>query len=558
LSAGGLIGSCVPDLTKTLKNESLIWVVGQHGGEIGSGIDISEAFNATIKARGDKGGKVVLPPVQGILYVSGQSLIIPDDTEVDFSYNYIKLGNGASKYLLKNSKVENKISGRIIIKNATFDGNRRGGQQRRYQTVINDPLYGEIYDYKSNYPGFCLLFDRVDNLYLENIKVYDSEAWSIAHFLCNRARFKNIEIKSGRGEGLNSDGITGVGTLYISIEGLSGYTNDDMMGISTSRATLQGKSIFNPKDGRDIEWVEVKNLRSSLNDQPSYVGIGLYFSDEKQIHSVIINGIYSKFERHIFRMGNYWDQHDRHTGIIAAHIDNVHACCISNTEPEIYFFSGGAVNLVFSTFFIARTIDNGFIAENKPWLTIENASVDVLTLKNISYYSDLFLLDDTVNYFIRICKKGTVGILSLELTVLSHKENRYSLVDYTDSDKKITLQIEKLCMNQDKLSFANISNSANVLPGNIFNVKISENIDDNLLLTRQGCNTYLHGIIQCKNHQMDIPVWALPTSDTIIFCHPDKYPSKTHPAWVKLSGIIELPVKDEKNNPLIISSQWLS
>jgi len=129
MSGAGLVGAALPAIIDEIKQtDKKDWLVGEYGGDFRAGIDISEAFNNTVKAKGSKPGRIIVPNIEGILYVEKTSLIIFDNTEVDFCDNVLKLQDNASKYLLMNVKHKNEISGKIIIKNAIFDGNKRGNQ----------------------------------------------------------------------------------------------------------------------------------------------------------------------------------------------------------------------------------------------------------------------------------------------------------------------------------------------------------------------------------------------------------------------------------------------
>lgn len=548
----GMLGAAIPTtLSQLKKTEPTEWIVGEHGGEYGPGTDISAAFNNTLLKKGSRPGRVVVPYVNSVMYVDKNSLTIDSDVEIDFYNNHIKLQNGASKYLLRNETSGNTISGEIIIKNATFDGNKRGGQTRRYDQSIKDDQYGDIYHYKDNYPGFCLVFDRLETLIIENVKIIDPEGWAIAHFLCNTARFTNVEIMTQNGFGLNGDGITGVATRYVHITNLKGYTNDDMIGISTSRATVQGISIFNPRDGRDVESVMVENLRSLQSQQWwSFVGVGLYFSDEKQIKDINIDGIEGQFQKHIVRMGDYWSASSA-CGIDNVLISRVYSSTVIPASFDFYFFSGGVNQFSLIHSKIARRMDSlaGYYnGEENSLLCIEGGKIGAVKINEVDYISEFLSLEPERYNRIVLCQNnGEIDQIIFDIHIAADKSNNYCLLSKThSSDTATTINVTNLLSNSEMLSFHHITDNPHITIGNVFNVRVSERLTDNSTITRVGGDAWIDGAVNLSHGFSQIPSWCAPQQVKIISCYNSAALQKRYVARINPDGkvnVLQLPQK---------------
>lgn len=288
------------------ENTKGLWFVGSHGGAYGPGKDISEAFNLTASAKGNQPGMIIFPPADSPLLVKKATLNIPDNTLVDLNGNTLRLANKASRYLFTNQPT---ATGSIHIINGHIDGNKQGKQQRRYDHSIDDADYGKIYPCRDNYAGFTLLFTGLASLVIQNVSIANQEGWAIAHFLCDEATFENITFTGTPGTGRNGDGITGVATRITRIRNINGYTNDDMCAISTSRATVDGVSVFNPREGRDITLFDVDGLTTRRCQQyRTYIGAGIYASDNHTIETVSLKNIQGDFAWNAVRIGNFWSE----------------------------------------------------------------------------------------------------------------------------------------------------------------------------------------------------------------------------------------------------------
>ncbi|WP_333892895.1 hypothetical protein [Atlantibacter subterraneus] len=553
----GLVGAAASSAFSHMQViEPKEWIVGDHGGDYGPEKDISDAFNKTIKAKGSRSGRVIVPYVNGLLLVGKESLLIPDNTEIDFCDNVIKLQNGASKYLLANQKTSDVISGRVVIRNATFDGNKRGGQARRYDRVTKDKVWGDIYDYKDNYPGFCLMFDRIKELIVDNVKIVDPESWGIAHFLYDTASFSNISIISQSGIGLNGDGITGVATRDILIMNLHGYTNDDMIGISASRATVQEYSIFNPGQGRDVESVTVRNLRSEQQNQTwSMVGIGLYFSDDKTIRNIDIAGVEGCFLKHIIRLGNYWAMSSA-TGIDNLEITHLHATTIYPGSADVYLFSGNVNQLSVIKSKISRllTTSPGYYngGENAV-LYLENGTVGNVWFDNFIYQSEFLSVDNALYNTLVVCGvNGQVDRISFDIHIISDKSNNYQLLKKDQASEDFTtLDIVSCLSNSDIMTYSNMTNSQKVVPGNVFNVKICESLGGESTINRAGGDVWIDGTVDVAGDVLSIPHWCTPRQPKITRCYNRDALQQRYVARIDTQGAIAILQKPRRVKKII-------
>lgn len=492
------------------------WIVGQFGGKYGANIDVSDAFNKTIIARGDSKGDVLFPFVDGIIFVGENSLVIPEDITIDFGGNTVKLMDSASKYLLMNSKKDESISGEIIIKNAIFDGNKRGNQVRRYDNSYYDDRYGDIYSFENNYPGFCLLFHRISRLSIFNVKVIDSEGWSIAHFLCDTAIFKNIEFDTSEGYGVNADGITGVGTKRTIIDGVSGYTNDDMVAISTSRATVDQKNIFNPKLGRNLDVFSARNIYSeNKNGGGPFVGVGIYYCDDFIINSVCIGNVFGKFTKHVARVGNYWGI-SHYFGVIDFVVNNIYASSMTPGFSDFHFFSGWVKRFMMNGGRSYKSSFGGYEIQGSSIINVTDGRVKEIKVRDVTFYNNSLLTDG--ESIIRISQGGSVDVIEAEVTIDLEEtlpEMLSVLIKESGATGSTIINIASINF-EEKLSIKNIFRGEKIIIGDVFNVKLSEKLAEGADIIRHGKNIYLSGNISVpssNDFHINLPSWAISNHD---------------------------------------------
>jgi hypothetical protein len=167
----------------------------------------------------------------------------------------IELIPGSNSYILTNDDLTNgndniEVSGGVWIGNA-------GTQTLKYSST-------SLID--TSYYGFGFHFYKVNDLYVHNLKIEKSQTWGIAHFGGNGFNFSHIKFKQDLRNSYNGDGITGSSSNGI-IDDISGYTNDDMICVSTVFASLanQGGGAGN-YPASDVSNVIIKNIRAELYD----------------------------------------------------------------------------------------------------------------------------------------------------------------------------------------------------------------------------------------------------------------------------------------------------
>lgn len=229
-------------------------------------------------------------------YRLSKAIRIPSHTVIDFQQASLILEDGANSPLLMN---ENQRQGdtNIILLNGRLLGN--GARQVRNYTK----------DYRDGYFGFGTIFTKVGQLVMDGFHVQDTNAWGIAYFLCGTVRFSDFTFDQRVAKGRNGDGITGI-ARKVYVARVSGYTNDDMVAVSTGIGSLQGHDIGIAKeDTIDVERVVIEDIRCiSKAGQRTHVGVGLYPTAGRTIQKVSISGLHGEFDHCAYRLQNYWPQ----------------------------------------------------------------------------------------------------------------------------------------------------------------------------------------------------------------------------------------------------------
>lgn len=228
------------------------------------------------------------------VYEIDDSVVIPSNTVVNFQGATLKLADQANTYLLRN---EDLITGdkNIVLMHGRLDGNGTK-QTRRYNG-----------DYKTGYFGFGAVFSKVDRLVMDDFDVIETNAWGIAYFLCETVSFSNFRFDQTIAEGKNGDGITGI-ARRVRIKNVSGYTNDDIVAISTGKATLQGHDAGISNDENiDVEEVVIENINAiEKGGKAPHVGVGIYATAGRKVKSIRIHGLRGNFDHYAYRIQNYW------------------------------------------------------------------------------------------------------------------------------------------------------------------------------------------------------------------------------------------------------------
>jgi hypothetical protein len=228
------------------------------------------------------------------VYKIDRALVIPPNTFIDFREATLKLKDGANAYLLRNGN-EDAENSHIILRRGRLHGNA-AAQTRNYNG-----------DYRTGYFGFGTAFTKLKQLVMQDFHVEDTNAWGVAYFLCDTVRFLDFTFDQSVARGKNGDGITGI-ARRVYVDTIRGYTNDDMVAVSTGKGTLQGNDIGITSDQNiDVESVVIRHLKAiSKEGQPTHVGVGLYPTAGHEIHQVRIEGLEGDFDHAACRLQNYW------------------------------------------------------------------------------------------------------------------------------------------------------------------------------------------------------------------------------------------------------------
>lgn len=520
-----------------------IWRVGDHGGSYSADEDISEAFNLTAQAKGDRPGDIILPSINGIIYVNADSLRMPKNTILDLQGNTLKLADGASKYVIRNQD-ESSFGGWIKVTNGIIDGNRPGGQKRRFdKKSVNEDGFA-FYDYRDNYPGFALMFSYVEKLTVTDLHVKNAEGWSIAHFKCGDALFDNVSFDATSEVGKNADGITGVGTRRTEIRHIRGYTNDDMCAISTSRATVGTYAIFNPKEGASIEAFTVDGLlpikKGTLNP---HVAVGIYVSDNFEIDLVTLRDIRGYFYNYVARMGNYWNNttwNAPNGKIRRVLIDNVSATSYMIGCPDFYMFQVENYQLDVRGVFANKSKNLIGSKNRSPLIQIgPGAYISYLNTDNCYYFNDSEPLEGQRHSMVEVHQEGLLKDLTLNVSMdFSFANVDKNTVFLKHDNSNTTLSVVRAILGTPSLPVKDFAatqvqennlfindGAGTIRVGGTFNFKIRKELEllsgvtpasDKLVLLRDGNRVYLTGRVTIPDGFTQgtvfakIPQWAIP------------------------------------------------
>ncbi|MGX2581616.1 hypothetical protein ACWB3E_02235 [Acinetobacter baumannii] len=220
---------------------------------------------------------------------------IPNFGVLDFALSDIFLAANANCYILQNDDL---FAGAdlIVAKNGRLHG--RGSSQVRNANG----------DFRTGYYGFGCAFSGVKDLQMENFYIEDTNGWGVAYLRCGTVNFKKFKFSQNEKlSGGNGDGITGQ-AKRIFIDGVEGFTNDDMIAVTSGKGTLRSIDIgVSNEECFDIEIVEIKNIHGEVkNGVATYTGIGLYPTAGKTMRNVTIKGVTGEFDVHAWQATNYW------------------------------------------------------------------------------------------------------------------------------------------------------------------------------------------------------------------------------------------------------------
>ncbi len=299
---GTLIGSDASikiNSTKKLKliaNESV--ALSQLGG-------IKTAQSVTIK--NDVIGSVILKNykrliIDGFYTLRGtlwhyESNII---TGIGKKISGIRMGDNVNKYPIQS--VNSNIKAIVLLNdylemcNFTLDGNTAKNKARVYSQDIN-----------LSYWGFGAALFNINEFYIHDMHVKETEAWGISYNLCNIVRGENITFDQPVEVGLNKDGITGSGRR-VTYKNISGYTSDDLTAVGCGKSSLQGFDCGITVN-QDIEYIDIDGVEGlSKNGQGTHYGVGLYGPDNTVIKNISVRNVKGIFNAGVIRIKNYWYQ----------------------------------------------------------------------------------------------------------------------------------------------------------------------------------------------------------------------------------------------------------
>ncbi|NLT69534.1 MAG: hypothetical protein GXX91_02415 [Verrucomicrobiaceae bacterium] len=299
-------------------------------------------------------------------YRLSEPIRIPSDTYIDFQQASLVLEEGANAYLLQNENQE-KGDTNIILLNGRLLGN--GSRQERNYTK----------DYREGYFGFGTTFTKVDQLVMDGFHVQDTNAWGIAYFLCGTVRFSHFIFDQQVARGKNGDGITGI-AKNIYVAHLSGYTNDDMVAVSTGIGSLRGNDIGISKENNiDVENVVIENIRcSSKEGKRTHVGVGLYPTAGRTIKKVTLSGLRGEFDHCAYRLQNYWPHMgDGHFGELV----------ISDVESASNHLHGSVVDVANIGSLLLERHSARESNTDSDLLTLANTTVEKLALQDCTLWN---------------------------------------------------------------------------------------------------------------------------------------------------------------------------
>lgn len=401
--------------------------------------NLAATLNAVFTEFGDTPLRVTLKGVDSTISIS-EKIALTKNKIINLGGNYLKLDANVNDYVIALDP-DGSIDGFLKIHNGSIDGNKTGGQTRRYDVETIDGTYGSIYEAHTNYTGFGILVYGLYDAIFEDLKIIDTEAWGIAPFLCNNVIARNIDFDQKLGLGLNGDGITAISCVRMYAIDCKGYTNDDLVAVSTSRATINGRQVFNPQSKRDMELLYARNIvpRKKSNTYWAYNAAGVYLSDGNKIFSVDIDckGLY--FWVHCARIANYWSNppYNATNGTIDNLVVNCEATMVTNGNADILIESCNIHNATIESFANKDTSDVGVLSDS-PAIEVKGTStINRLLIPKFHYYNNA--TPTTINRFIKCGSNSEIKRIKVtgELDIPSGLESGTVLYNNESSNTTI-------------------------------------------------------------------------------------------------------------------------
>lgn len=225
------------------------WVDAAWWGAVGDGTTGSQqvSINSAIDYCTTHGVKQV--KVRPGHYILNGSIRLKDNVHLEVDKTALmELIPGGNAYMITNDDL---VNGNINIE---ISGGEWVGNG--YQQTLNGT--GGIPNY---FLGFGFQFYLVKGLNVHDLQVDSTRTWAIAHIGCQYVTFKNIRLLQNlKISAENGDGITGSSSDVL-IENISGYTNDDMVGVNATRVGFGSVGLPPPfYPVFDINNVTVRNV----------------------------------------------------------------------------------------------------------------------------------------------------------------------------------------------------------------------------------------------------------------------------------------------------------
>lgn len=283
----------------------------------------------------------------------------------------IKMADGINQYPIKSHSCDlnnfTMLSNNLTLDGFTLNGNCSNNSVRNYS--------GNVYE---TYWGFGMMLCNIANLNINNVRCIDTEAWAISYWLCGTVIANNLEFNQDETRvGYNGDGITG-SAKRINISNVTGFTNDDMVAVTTGTSSLRGNDC-GVGVNIDIDYINIKNVYSmSKNDVKSYTGVGVYLDHGAKISKVTIDNVKGEYESNPISIADYWTTDNLvNTKISSINIKNV--CAEHSYRGAIHVLAVEIDDLK-----ISDVIANGVNKDDLGIIELDNSKIKRFSACNIT------------------------------------------------------------------------------------------------------------------------------------------------------------------------------
>lgn len=283
----------------------------------------------------------------------------------------IKMADGINQYPIKSHSCDLNnfimLSNNLTLDGFTLDGNCSNNSVRDYS--------GNVYE---TYWGFGMMLCNIANLNINNVRCIDTEMWGISYWLCGTVNANNLEFYQDETRvGYNGDGITG-SAKRINISNVTGFTNDDMVAVTTGSASSRGNDC-GVGVNIDIDYINIKNVYSmSKNGVKSYTGVGIYLDKGAKISKVTIDNVKGEYESNPISIADYWTTDNLvNTKISSINIKNV--CAEHSYRGAIHILAVEIDDLK-----ISDVIANGVNKDDLGVIELDNSKIKRFSACNIT------------------------------------------------------------------------------------------------------------------------------------------------------------------------------